>query len=116
MLDVRAVPLSRKAGFSKNVLAASLSAGGIGYVLDRRLGTPKAGRDAARKGRTADMQRIFAAHMLAQDAQAGLSDAVSLAGANTVCLLCFERAPHDCHRSILASLIRQRTGQAIVHL
>jgi len=47
LLDVRAVPLSRKAGFSKRVLGPSVEARGIQYVHDRNLGTPKAGRDAS---------------------------------------------------------------------
>jgi len=116
VLDVRAVPLSRKAGFSKTVLGASLLARGVGYLHDRRLGTPKPGRDAARKGRSSVMHEIFEAHMLTEPAQEGLSEAVGLAARSKVCLLCFERAPHDCHRSIVARLIHQRTGQPIRHL
>ncbi len=116
LLDVRAVPLSRKAGFSKTVLGASLAARGIRYVNDRRLGTPKPGRDAARRGRSDTMRTIFEAHMRSEAAIDGLSDAVKLAGAASMCLLCFEREPHDCHRSIVASMIHARTGQAIRHL
>jgi len=116
LLDVRAVPLSRKAGFSKGVLAASLEARGITYLSDRRLGTPKAGRDAARKGRSAEMARIFGAHMEGAPAQQALADAMVVATARKTCLLCFERAPHHCHRSILAGMIHTRTGQAIRHL
>ncbi len=116
VLDVRAVPLSRKAGFSKTVLAASLHARGISYVQDRRLGTPKPGRDAARRGRTAELRSIFAAHMQTVEATDALEAAVSLAGTAPVCLLCFERAPHKCHREIVAAMIRARTGQTIRHL
>jgi uncharacterized protein (DUF488 family) len=116
LLDVRAVPLSRKAGFSKGVLGASLAARGIHYLHDKRLGTPKAGREAARRGKTADMVRIFEAHMEGEAPRAGLADAVVLAKAEPTCLLCFERAPHDCHRAIVASLIRAETGQNIRHL
>lgn len=50
VIDVRAVPLSRKPGFSKNVLAAGLKAAGIAYVHLKALGTPPEGREAARKG------------------------------------------------------------------
>jgi uncharacterized protein (DUF488 family) len=38
VIDVRDLPNSRRAGFSKNVLAASLAAAGIGYV---HLRTPR---------------------------------------------------------------------------
>ena len=116
VLDVRAVPLSRRAGFSKSVLAASLRARGIGYLHERRLGTPKPGREAARRGRTPEMAAIFAAHMQTEPARDGLAEAVLLAGTQPVCLLCFERAPHDCHRSIVAQMMHARTGQTIRHL
>jgi uncharacterized protein (DUF488 family) len=116
LLDVRAVPLSRKAGFSKTVLGASLEARGIHYVHDRRLGTPKPGRQAARRGHSDTMHAIFAEHMQTEPALAGLSDAVALSRSTPICLLCFEREPHDCHRSIVASMIRAQTGQSIRHL
>ena len=50
VVDVRAVAASRRAGFSKTVLRASLAAEGIGYEHLRALGTPKPGREAARRG------------------------------------------------------------------
>jgi uncharacterized protein (DUF488 family) len=116
LLDVRAVPLSRKAGFSKNVLAASLQARGISYIHDRRLGTPKAGRDAARRGRIAEMERVFKAHMATEPARAGLAEAIGVVKRERTCLLCFEREPHACHRSIVAHMIHAETGQGIRHL
>ena len=53
VVDVRAVAASRRPGFSKTILGASLEEAGIGYEHLRGLGTPKAGRDAARAGRGA---------------------------------------------------------------
>src|ERR1700761_5691038 len=64
LIDVRAVAASRRAGFSKTVLAASLHAAGIDYVHLRQLGTPKPGRDAARAGRTGEMHAIYEAHLV----------------------------------------------------
>jgi uncharacterized protein (DUF488 family) len=116
VLDVRAIAASRKAGFSKQVLASSLQAAGIDYRHDRRLGTPKPGRQASRAGKTAEMAAIFSTHMTTPEAITGLADAVIAAQSATLCLLCFERAPHDCHRSILAGMIRRKTGQDIRHL
>ena len=40
LADVRAVPLSRRPGFSKNILAAGLKEAGIDYVGLKALGTP----------------------------------------------------------------------------
>ena len=48
VLDIRAAPVSRKKGFSKNQLAAHLADAGIGYRHLRGLGTLKRGREAAR--------------------------------------------------------------------
>ena len=47
VIDVRALPLSRRPGFSKSSLAAALNEVGIDYVHLKALGTPKEGRDAA---------------------------------------------------------------------
>ena len=69
LVDVRAVAASRRAGFSKTLLAASLAEAGIGYVHLRQLGTPKPGREAARKGRIAEMTAIFEEHLAEPDAQ-----------------------------------------------
>ncbi len=60
VIDVRALPLSRRPGFSKSSLAASLAAAGIAYVHLKALGTPKPGRDAAKKGDVATLERVYA--------------------------------------------------------
>ena len=51
LMDVRDLPLSRRAGFSKSTLRVSLEAEGIEYVHLKGLGTPKEGRLAARRDR-----------------------------------------------------------------
>ena len=112
LLDVRAVPQSRKPGFSKRLLGASVEAAGMRYTHLRGLGTPKAGRDAVRHGHPEIMDRIFRAHMAEPEAQADLARAAALAEAAPVCLLCFERDPAHCHRTIVAELL----GREPVHL
>ncbi len=106
LIDVRAVPLSRKPGFSKRQLAAALDEAGIRYSSLRALGTPKAGRDASRRGDTPAMQRIFAAHLATPEAQAGLGLAVAIARAAPSCLLCFERDAGHCHRLLVAEAMQ----------
>ena len=106
LIDVRAVAASRRAGFSKTLLAASLNDAGIGYVHLRQLGTPKAGRDFARKGKIAEMQEIFEAHMDEPGAQLELAKATEMVrGDKKVALLCYEADPAGCHRTILANQI-----------
>ena len=116
LLDSRAVPMSRKPGFSKRVLGASAEARGIRYVHLQALGTPKAGREAARAGHPAEMERIFAAHMATEAALAALGAAREIVMSAPACLLCFERDPHFCHRRIVAGMLAAETGQAIEHL
>ena len=58
VLDVRAVAASRRPGFSKTALSNALRENGIDYRHFRALGTPAAGREAARKGRTDEMRRM----------------------------------------------------------
>ncbi len=116
LIDVRALPLSRKPGFSKRMLAAELAGLGIEYVHLRGLGTPAAGRQAARAGRTGQMQAIFRAHMEEDAAQIDLVHARAIARDRPCCLLCFEADPHRCHRLLVAEMIVQATGQEVRHL
>ena len=116
LVDVRAVPQSRKAGFSKRLLAASVEAAGMRYTHLRGLGTPKAGRDAVRHGEVARMHSIYAAHMQSDAAQIDLAHAIAIAKDERACLLCFERDHTTCHRAIVAGLIQDRTGQPVRHL
>ena len=110
VVDVRAVAASRRAGFSKTMLRASLADQGIGYEHLRGLGTPKPGREAARKGRIAEMEAIFAEHMRTPEAQDALALAQAIVCDRHAALLCFEACAAGCHRRIVADLIRQATG------
>ncbi len=116
LIDVRAVPQSRKPGFSKRQLAAELDEQGIGYVHLQGLGTPKPGRDAVRAGHPERMEPIFREHMASDRAQADLAHAKELVRGTRACLLCFERDPMTCHRRFVAEMVAADTGQAIVHL
>jgi uncharacterized protein (DUF488 family) len=116
LIDVRAVPQSRKPGFSKRQLAAGLDEQGIAYVHLQGLGTPKPGRDAVRAGHPERMERIFREHMTSDRAQADLANARQLARDARVCLLCFERDPMTCHRRFVAEMVSAETGQTVVHL
>jgi uncharacterized protein (DUF488 family) len=116
LIDVRAVPQSRKPGFSKRQLAAALDQAGIAYVHLQALGTPKPGRDAVRAGHPDRMEPIFREHMKSDRAQAALAEAKQLARARPACLLCFERNHNTCHRRLVAEMIVAETGQIVMHL
>ncbi len=116
LVDVRAVPQSRKPGFSKRQLAAGLDAVGVRYLHLQALGTPKAGRDAVRAGHPERMVPIFREHMRGDQALVELAWATELARTERVCLLCFERDPGHCHRRIVAEMITAETGQMVSDL
>jgi uncharacterized protein (DUF488 family) len=116
LLDVRQLPQSRRPGFSKRMLSEALGEAGIGYRHMRQLGDPKPGRDAARRGDMAEFRSIFGAHLASEESQIAIRDAATVSQEETVALMCYERAPKDCHRSIVAERIRDIISIEIVHL
>jgi uncharacterized protein (DUF488 family) len=116
VLDIRAAPVSRKKGFSKTPLAQHLADAGIGYRHLRGLGTPKRGREAAHSGDLHTFERIFRAHLEEPEALLDLGEALELAQAQAICLLCLERDPEHCHRLIVAERMTKETGQEVRHL
>jgi len=105
VIDVRALPLSRRPGFSKSPLRAALEEAGIDYVHLKALGTPAGGRAAARAGRHEDMARIYAGQLELPEAMAQGAQMIELARERPSALLCFEREPAHCHRSLLLEAV-----------
>ena len=105
LADVRAVPLSRRPGFSKNILATGLREAGIDYVGLKALGTPPEGREAARRGDHARLAAVYAGQLELPDAMLQGARLRELAAERPTALLCFERNPHSCHRSLLIEAI-----------
>lgn len=99
--DVRAIAASRRPGFAKTSLAANLAEAGIGYRHLRALGTPKPGRDAAKKGDRATLERVYAGQLELPEAQAEAAALRAMVEEKPTALLCFERDPAMCHRTLL---------------
>jgi uncharacterized protein (DUF488 family) len=114
VIDVRALPLSRRPGFSKSSLAAELAGVGIDYVHLKPLGTPKLGRDAAKKGDRATLEAVYAGQLELPEAQAAAARMRDLAAEMPSALLCFERDPDMCHRTLL--LDAEGEGAEIIDL
>jgi uncharacterized protein (DUF488 family) len=114
VIDVRALPLSRRPGFSKSPLKAALEESGIDYVHLKALGTPSAGRTAARAGRHAEMARIYAGQLELPEAMAQSAQMLDLAQDKPSALLCMERDPAHCHRSLLLNAVAPDAD--VVHL
>jgi uncharacterized protein (DUF488 family) len=112
VLDIRALPHSRRAGFSKTPLSNALKEKGIEYTHLRGLGNPqKLGAPPA-----GDFHESFTAHMQTDAAQSDLRKAVDIASEKPACLLCYERKPEECHRTIVVKHVIERTGQKIENL
>src|SRR5689334_22871716 len=105
VIDVRALPLSRRPGFSKTPLKGALAEAGIDYVHLKALGTPSEGRTAARTGRHADMARIYAGQLELPEAMAQSAQMLELAKEKPSALLCMEREPAHCHRTLLLKAV-----------
>jgi uncharacterized protein (DUF488 family) len=113
--DVRATPISRKAGFSKRVLAAALAGADIGYEHLGGLGNPKDNREPFRAGRPGARRRYE--RRLDREGAADLARLRSLVADETVALLCLEHDPAVCHRAVIADRLRaDDPGVAVRHL
>jgi hypothetical protein len=71
----------------------------------RALGTPAAGREAARKGRHEDLKRIYAGQLELPEAIMQGAQMLELAAEMPSVLLCYEREPSGCHRSLLLTAV-----------
>ena len=112
VIDVRALPLSRKRGFSKTQLAERLKRVQIDYVHLRELGAPKDFRDKLKSTRDyvtffKRMERHIASK---KEAIRQAYDHVTRA---RCCLMCFERPADQCHRKVVAEKIRSTNGDNI---
>lgn len=119
LVDVRETAWSRKPGFSKSALQQRLQQAGIEYVHASFVGNPKAIRTQAVTHE--DCLAGYQQHLAANEELLIEFEALMLAwlaAGLRVCLLCYERHPEDCHRSILLDLWADRHGRpiAIKHL
>ena len=106
LVDVRSMPYSRRfPQFGKERLAKSLAAADIGYVHEGAAlgGKPEGGGD----------YDALAARPAFQDA---LGRLIERAESTTLCLMCAEKEPLDCHRTVLVSRRLAERGVAVGHL
>jgi|SRR5579859_144306 len=100
LIDVREIPQSRKRGFSKTGLAATLADAGIAYVHIRSAGNPH----HKEKVNTAVCLGKYAGYLASNPAV--LDDVVREFGSQPTAVLCYERLHNSCHRSILLEAVK----------
>ena len=109
LVDVRAVAASRRPGFSKRQLSASLDEAGNAYLHFQKLGTPAEGRQAARAGDRDTLMKVYEAHIRKPEPQAELADLAALVkSGKRIALLCYCRDPKTCHRWRIVGHLEKR--------
>jgi uncharacterized protein (DUF488 family) len=104
--DIRAVPNSRKKGFSKKALSEELARHGIDYILLQALGSPKDLRDKVRADN--DYDSFFIAYNKFLDSQAEpLQQLLEIASKRITCILCYERDINCCHRKAVGERLQK---------
>jgi uncharacterized protein (DUF488 family) len=112
VLDVRALPLSRKPGFSKNKLGNRLKDADIQYVHLGALGSPKDVREKLKS--TRDYSTFFRTmDTYLSSKKDDIEVAYSYVTNSTCCLMCFEHLAEQCHRKIVAKKIINRDGNGL---
>ena len=116
LVDVRDRAQSRRPGFSKGALSQALHEAGISYLHLPRLGDPKEGREAARRGDYDKFREIFAGVLASNEAKIAIKELEELAAESRICLMCFERDQLTCHRKIVSDLLDNLLGGKTKHL
>lgn len=117
IIDIRENPTSRKPGFSKNIFQKKLDSAGVDYYHFQELGTPKPLRNFLATNQNYD--EFFEEYkQFLPEFQDALDDIVEIGSNKRICLLCFEKDPHYCHRKIVANLISYYTGRdiSVIHI
>lgn len=115
VLDVRAIPLSRKRGFSKTGFAAALHQAGIVYAHLPAMGCPKPIRDRYKAdGDWGAYTKAFLAYLGRQ--QEAIAELARIASRTNCCLVCFEADFNRCHRTYVGRAVVRVAGLRLVHL
>src|SRR3989344_9072610 len=110
VVDIRQRPFSRKPGFSKKSLQENLKKVGIDYYHFQELGTPEPLREfLANKG---DYESFFERYKsFIVEYEDSLHDIAGMGTKRKICILCFEKDPHQCHRKIVTEALSSFSAQ-----
>jgi uncharacterized protein (DUF488 family) len=109
LIDVRELPISRRRGYAKTALSNAAAALGIEYVHVRALGNPKPYRDLYKSGRRAEGRLAYHKHLL-REQRTALDDLVVLLREKPSALMCLERDPCACHRTVIIEALQEELG------
>ena len=111
--DVRSAPYSRfNPQFNRDVVASALDAEGIQYVyLGNELGGRSGGLECYKDGRIR-YERV----RKTKSFRNGLVRVVDGAARHRIALMCVEKEPLDCHRTLMVSLALEEKGVEVAHI
>lgn len=118
LLDVRAFPASnRHPQFSKEFLETTLSAKGIRYQWEGKHlgGFRKPLVNSANIALESKSFRGYADHMGSSEFKCAITRLMNLVSATFVSIMCAERAPSQCHRSLISDYLSAH-GVRVIHL
>lgn len=107
VVDVRQLPLSRKRGFSKTPLAGALQTSEIEYRHIRALGAPREIRNELKQDGDWDSYRCSYEQLVLNRQEQQLEVVSRMAAKRKTALMCFERDPAACHRTLIAERMRE---------
>jgi signal recognition particle subunit SEC65 len=112
LIDVRALPISRRRGYAKTALAEAMRAAGIEYVHIRELGNPKEFRDLYKSGRAAEGRAGYEAFLLSERREA-LDELAEMLREKPAALMCVEHDSSVCHRAVILDALRSELGLSL---
>ncbi len=118
LIDVRSTPNSSDFSiFNSNSLGPTLEEEGIAYAwLGRELGGLRRGKpQSPHQALAVDGFRAYADHMSSPLFEDGISRLMSIASQTPTAIMCAEREPCQCHRSLIADYLLLNNWR-IVHL
>lgn len=115
IVDIRELPLSRKYGFSKNILRNILNSSGLEYVHLSALGCPRPVRDQYKRDGSWQKYSVGFNEYINTQCDA-LTELASLAKDSNCALLCFEADYNYCHRSLVANAVSKLHKIDVKHI
>lgn len=117
VVDVRAYPVSRRhPHFSRAALEPALNDAGIGYAWEgAALGGMRRPDTGSPHTALKDGMRGFADHMGSVGFQRAIERVMALAAEQRTAIMCAEKLPSQCHRSLIADALALRSV-TVLHL